>query len=274
MQHENFPRSMATLGSAFDTVEKRKLPLSVRTPVTAALERLLYRVIEEARPDAFVEIGAYEAAFSRDMKTAYPDAEVLAVEANPRVFELFEGRAAAAGIGYVHKAVGEHPGVASFFIPEIVAGTRMPFAGRMGSLHQVAARDSELTEVQVEVTTLDALAEALPGESLCLWIDVEGAVDQVLRGGRRAVERAKILYCEVESAPFWKDQALADAVMAQATEAGFVPIARDCQKWFQYNVLFVKRELLEIPVYEQLVTRYVDEALALFSNEGHTAILE
>jgi hypothetical protein len=80
----SFAPLLSDLQAVFDDPATRSYPLSRRTPVTEALEHMLYEAIDLIKPDTFLEIGAYEAKFSRDMKAAYPNAEVLALEANPR----------------------------------------------------------------------------------------------------------------------------------------------------------------------------------------------
>jgi FkbM family methyltransferase len=261
----SFAPLLSDLQAVFDDPATRSYPLSRRTPVTEALEHMLYEAIDLIKPDTFLEIGAYEAKFSRDMKAAYPNAEVLALEANPRVHALFVDQLADTGVHYVHKAAGSGPGQAKFFIPEVIAGSKMPYAGRMGSLRETTQRESEMTEVEVEVTTLDLLAADMPGTELCLWIDVEGLVHEVLGGAKETLARAGIVYCELESAPVWKDQVLADSVTETLKQAGFQMVARDCQKWFQHNALFVKPAVAETPGFQEMVEAYTKNALRIFS---------
>lgn len=263
MDTNAFAQRMSQLSEAFDDPGMRQKPLNERAPITEALERDLYQLIDLTAADGFIEIGAYEAAFSQDMKKKYPTADVVAVEANPRVYATFSEKVTRSGVRYVAKAVGETPGMATFHIPEVIAGSRMPYAGRMGSLHQVGLRDSETTSVDVEVTTLDQLSEDVSGSRLCLWVDVEGALSQVLAGGSSTLQRTAVLYCETETSTVWKGQTLAKDVTAALRDKGFVPIARDCQKWFQHNLLCVRADLLDAPI-DALAQRFCDEALALF----------
>lgn len=72
----------AGLSATFDREEDRQKPLFKRKPIIKALEAPLEEAIALARPDTFIETGAFEAAFSRRMKAAYADAPVVAVEAN------------------------------------------------------------------------------------------------------------------------------------------------------------------------------------------------
>lgn len=81
--------------------------------------------------------------------------------------------------------------------------------------------------------------------SCCIWIDVEGSTGQVLSGARRILEAASILMVEVEDQPLWTGQWLRPQVVTFLLEAGFLPIARDFQSRYQYNVIFIKESFLD-----------------------------
>ncbi len=233
----------AALDALFDAPDLRGLPLAPRMAVTAALEAALGRIVDIAAPDLFVEVGAFEADFSRGMRARFPQAAVLAYEANPRVHARFAAAAAAAGVDYRHAAISDADGEARFNIVEVVAGTDRPRENRMGSLHDLGLRDSRTVPVSVRAARLDGELAAIPGRRACLWVDVEGAAAMVLRGAAETLARTAILYCEVETGQVWKEQALAAEVAAAAAAAGFVLAARDCQKWFQRNCLFLRPDL-------------------------------
>lgn len=250
------------LSAAFDRDGDRQKPLSERQLLTDALEELLADVIAVVRPDVFFEVGAFEASFSRQMRATYPEARVVAFEANPRVHERFATEVETAGVTYVASAIGNTVGTARFFIPEVIAGKTMPTVGRMGSLHPVGARESRVVEVETPITTLDLAAGDVAGRNVCLWIDVEGAVDQVLAGGPKTLEATSLVYCELESRPMWQGQTLSGPVIEYLVRAGFVPLVRDCQKWFQFNALFVRPSYVE--ALRGAVEAYVPRALALY----------
>jgi FkbM family methyltransferase len=243
MSVENYENVMESLDLGFDSPDDRSKPLSEREPITSELERLLKRFICHIRPELFVEIGAYEASFSVEMKDKFPDVPVIAIEANPRVYEKFSRKLYGTGVDYLNLAIDKEGGFKSFYIPEKIAGNDMPFAGRMGSLREVGLRDSQTTQVTVISETLDSLLKDRVESNMCLWIDVEGAAERVISSAQKTLERTSIVYVELESSPVWKDQALDDEVSLFLKSSGFIPVARDCQKWFQKNVLFVSRSL-------------------------------
>lgn len=256
--------SADALDVLFDAPDLRGLPLAPRMAVTAALETALDAVIAVARPDVFAEIGAFEAAFSARMRAAHPGAAVVAFEANPRVHARFAAAAAAAGVDYRHAAIADRAGEISFGVVEVVAGTAMPAENRMGSIHDLALRDSRTVPVTVRAARLDDELATVPGQRACLWVDVEGAAATVLAGAPATLDRSAIVYVEVESSPVWAGQVLAPGVIAALRGAGFVLAARDCQKWFQKNCLFLRPALAADPAVAAILDAYVAQARALF----------
>lgn len=191
---------MERLDATFDDVAFRTLALHQRQKVTALVERLFEELIDILKPGMIAEIGAFEAAFARKMHAKYPSASICAFEANPRVFDRFSGELRKDGIAYTHVAVGASTGTVTIHVPEQIANTAMPFVNRMASLHVVGLRDSKTTPVEVPLDTLDNLlgARMLTGRR-ALWIDVEGAVDQVLIGAAKTLAETDLIICELES---------------------------------------------------------------------------
>ena len=248
------------LGNRAVGVELRR-----RRKITDRLDALFDQLTLAARPTTVVEVGAFEAAYSQRMRKALPDAEVLAFEANPRVAEKFIDQVNSTGVVYRHLAIGRETGTATIHIPEVIAGTDMPYANRMGSLNVVGTRDSRTVPVEVPITTLDAAVPLQPLERVVLWIDVEGAVDQVLSGAAAVLEATEVMVCEMETSPIWTGQVLAGELRQRLEAAGFVMIARDCQKSFQYNAILARREVLNAhPEVDRLLDAYVVEATQLW----------
>jgi hypothetical protein len=101
-------------------------------------------------------------------------------------------------------------------------------------------------------------------KTACLWIDVEGFVEQVLQGARNTLSKSIVVYAELESSPVWEGQTLAPRIITSLEDEGFVLVARDCQKWFQFNALFVRKEVLEAEWLVSAVERFAAEAKTAF----------
>lgn len=262
----DFMNSKVTrLFSIFDTTENRDVSLKRREPITKLLESELTKIIDIFRPDFFLEIGAFEASFSQEMKALYPDTPVLALEANPRVFEFFQKKVEESGVEYLNKAATSQPALVEIFIPEKIAGKDMPRIGRMGSLREVGLRDSTTTIELVEGVTIDELTEDRHFSNGCAWIDVEGVLKEVIQGGSNTLAKCNIVYTEMEISPVWNDQALAKENIMRMHDLGFELVARDCQKWFQFNGLFVRKNLVENDRLQERLDYFFRQAEELFS---------
>jgi len=220
-------RMVARLDSVFVMDGAAELTRHERAEVTGLLEKTLYDIVGIVEPGMFVEVGAFDASFSCRMKARYPDARCLALEANPRVFERFRDEIQAKGVDYMLLAAAAESGNVDLYIPEVIAGNARPHVNRMASLNQIRAKNSTMVKTSVPAITLDKLLAPTSPERLCMWVDVEGAIDKVLEGAQRTLERTDVIYCEIEERQVWKDQVLAPAILTKLEMSGFVMVARD-----------------------------------------------
>lgn len=210
----------------------------------ADLERFFFRLVRHAVPEVFVEAGAKDARSSRRARTLLPDARIVAFEANPHTFERFRQRNAAAEhrLEYLNLALDREPGTVTFNVR--VTDDGRPSADGQASLGKRYDHE-RYQEVNVASTSLDAFFAEHRFASCALWVDVEGASEQVLDGAQRLLQRTSVAIIEVEDRPLWENQTLlAKAVMRRFFAAGLVPVARDFQSRYQYNVVFVRDALL------------------------------
>ena len=254
------------LDERFCDVTTKTLAVSERTPITTLLESLLDDLIDEVKPDLFLEIGAHEASFSLKMKQRFNDVPVIAIEANPRVVEQYAKYVNGEGVDYLNMAVGDSDGDVSLFIPEEIAGKKLPHVGRMASLNRLNRTNSKMSEVKVAVNTLDQIVDGYNYSRGCMWVDVEGAADKVFSSGSHALSNTALIYCELENSAVWADQALAENVSQMLEDAGFVVVARDCQKWFQYNAIFLNKLHLDNRRIDGLISEYCSAALRTFND--------
>ncbi len=255
-----FASTTARLAALFSGDGVTKLSREQRAGVTALLEQALDDVVGIVGPGMFVEVGAFDAAFSRRMKARYSDVRCVALEANPRVFDRFQDEVRATGVDYVHFAASAESGNISFFIPEVIAGRDWPHISRIGSLNLISAKNSTMAEVTVPAIALDDLLVPTPADHICMWIDVEGAMDKVLDGASRTLERTVLIYCEIEERQMWKDQLLASEVLARLEKAGFVMVGRDFQTPIQFNSLLMRTDLSVADSVLSRIEVYVDAA--------------
>jgi FkbM family methyltransferase len=255
---------LSELSVLFDDVGQRSKPLAQREPITKILDALLEEVIAHIRPDLFLEVGAFEASFSQRMKKTYPEASVIALEANPRVFAHFFPELKTTGVNYKNIAAGANAGTVDIHIPTKIAGRDMPKVGRMGSLLEVGLRDSSTEKIKIACDTIDNILIGESFEKACLWIDVEGLLKQVLDGAIGTTSKCDIIYAEVETSPVWRGQTLADENIARLESLEFELVARDCQKWFQFNALFLRKGLVDEYGLRDRLAEFISTAESIF----------
>jgi FkbM family methyltransferase len=208
------------------------------------LARLFFRLDRVIDSDLFIEAGAKEAAASRNAKRSRPDRRVVAFEANPYTFQTFESdNPPSTGIEYRHLALSDHKGDVTFYVRKSLEGE--PQADGHGSImERPADYEYNFEQVTVPAVTLDDFLGSETYNSTVLWIDVEGAAGPVLSGATELMSSASLALIEVEDRQMWQGAWTAPQVLEHFGRYGMVPVARDFEYKYQYNLLFVSSDLL------------------------------
>jgi FkbM family methyltransferase len=210
---------------------------------------------------AVFEIGAWEASFSRAVRRHAPDARIYAFEANPHNFERFgkDAELARLDIRYLNRAISDRSGPIEFLLQTKKGTSDEPVSltAKSNSLLR-QSRSGEYQAVTVPASSLaDFLAEEnLIGAPSTAWIDVEGAMGQVLTGIGEHAAQFQLLHCEVEEAEIWNEQWTANRVFDWLETRGFVAVARDFERPQQFNVLFLRQSLVSKPEIEAAIAVY------------------
>lgn len=198
----------------------------------------------EVGPAVVLEIGAHEASFSRWAREAFPQARVLAFEANPHVHAKYAEELTHAGVDYRNQAVGPVTGEIELNLPLEIAGDPRSLDSHMASI--AIHRDlGESVTVTVPSVRLDDHLRLAEDERAVAWIDVEGANEAVLSSGPEVLDHVDALHIEVERRAMWEGQWLDTDVARHLADHNLVPVARDLQKPRQYNVIYVRSSLVE-----------------------------
>ncbi len=212
-----------------------------------ALQGLFLALQTALEPDFTLEIGAHSANFSQDM--ARRGIPAHAFEANPYNYTAFapDIRQHAPGVHYHHMAISDEDGEATFRIRLDDQGQALR---RLGS-NSLLARDDPDTQyetVTVPASRLDSFLQrhALGGHSFSAWIDVEGALGKVTAGFGSALHSCLSLIVEVEEKRYWQDQMLVREVMDYLDAQGLVPVARDFEYLRQYNMIYLRKDMLAL----------------------------
>ncbi len=236
-------RDLAMLDAAasYDLQRPKEKQRSVRD-----LARFFFWVADILEVDLFIEAGAKEADASRRARKRIDPQRIVAFEANPYTFSHYDSKFdnAAAGVEYVHCALSDEPGEVTFHVNRTEDGE--PIVDGRGSLLKHQDKPAGFIEVTVEATTLDTWFADHEYTSSAMWVDVEGAVEGVFTGGKQTLERAAVVMVEVEDRALWHgEQWLRPDVVSHLYDRGLVPVARDFQSRYQYNIVFVRATALD-----------------------------
>lgn len=209
-----------------------------------ALVELFFDLVAMLEVDLFVEAGAKDAAASQRAADE-TDARVVAFEANPYTYRRFVASHEASAVEYENLALSDRTGSVDFLVRRDEEGR--PRADGQGSLLVRPDHTDGYESVTVDGVRLDDFfAEVPETRSVALWIDVEGAVAPVLRGGQRLLRRTAVAMIEVETERRWDDQEwLLDDVVGACADAGCRVVARDRQARRQFNIVVVAEDLLD-----------------------------
>jgi FkbM family methyltransferase len=234
---------LAQGATCYDLAQPTDRKLSARQ-----LRWLFFNMIRALQPDVFAEAGARNAANSMKVRHSAPKARIIAFEANPHNHAYFSERYdyAAHGVEYRLQAVTDYVGPVTFkLLMQEGDLVHKPTSGR-SSLLTREKDDVRYEDVTVPGTTLDAALDGSDGRA-ALWVDVEGATRQVLGGAAYTLTRTDLVMIEVETRPYWQGQWLHTDICAHLMESGLVPVARDFEYRFQFNLLFVHPQALARP---------------------------
>jgi FkbM family methyltransferase len=137
-------------------------------------------------------VGAFHGATSRELRKLYPRARIINCEPDPDTFAVLDRGTSDPGIINLQTAVGDTHGYATLnryrspdtnsllpFEPEAVA--RMPHLA------------SGVGEVQVPITTLDAIAATLALPQIdYVHVDTQGYEDRLLRGAQQLLAERRV----------------------------------------------------------------------------------
>lgn len=208
------------------------------------LVNLFYLLQDGLKPDFCLEVGAFDAKFSQRM--AKTGMSCYAFEANPHNYTHFRQALDIPNLQYIHTAISDAVGTVTFMIQNAIDGKSLDPVGGNNSIKPRTNTGIDYQRVEVPSTTLERFLRdrALLGSKYGMWIDVEGATSEVLQASKDALRDCQSIFIEVEENAFWEGQWLAWDVSRFLSELGFAPIARDFETHKQYNVVYVRKELL------------------------------
>ncbi len=234
---------LAQGANAYDLAQPDGRKVSARQ-----LRQLFLNINRSLKPDVIVEAGAHNAATSVRLRGLVPEARIIAFEANPHNHAKFSAEQdyAALRVDYRLQALTDAVGPVTF---KVLVQEGMVVRNRESGRSSILTRadaSARYEDVTVPGTTLDAALDDVPGR-VALWVDVEGAARQVLGGAGATLARTDVIMIEVETRPYWQGQWLHTDICAHLMGLGLVPVARDFEYIYQFNLLFLRPEALAKP---------------------------
>lgn len=228
-----------------------------RLATVTELVELFFDLCAATPIDLFVEAGAKEASASRRASTDLGIERVVAFEANPYTHARFASVLGPTDVDYVHLALAQRDAPATFLVRRRADGSPIPDG--QGSLLRRPGHDAGYESVTVDGVRLDSFFSESSHDHVAMWVDVEGAVDQVFGGATRLLSACDFVLVEVEARTTWDGQEWIDVDVEEAMiGAGLRPVARDAQARFQYNVLFARARALERPAVAARLAQWTD----------------
>jgi FkbM family methyltransferase len=202
-----------------------------------------FNLIDEISPTCSFEIGAFSAEFSRELQSKRQAIKKYAFEANPYIYNHFLKEFLFTGIEYINKIVANKNGEIEFNIIKQINGVDITPIRGDNSILEKRFGDIVYEKVLVPSVILDDFAKEnnLLNEKIVMWIDVEGSVEQVLKGCENLLDSVVLIFIEVEEGPLWKDQWLEKDVFSFLTQKEFVLVDKDNENIRQYNQIYVKK---------------------------------
>lgn len=186
------------LGRNYSAHPEMELPPAYEA-VQLEVERRLhsYLHVPAEKIEQIVIVGANDGGEIPRLRRTYPRSRFLCFEPSPEWHKKLTQNVRDADYVEVRElALSEFSGIATFHeLPLAGNGSILPpHVDHWSRFNKV--NEKEVRSFQVNVSTLDAETKALKTIDL-LWIDVQGAEGQVLKGGTQTLRRAAAVFLEV-----------------------------------------------------------------------------
>lgn len=199
------------------------------------ISKNFYEIQKILKPDISIEIGAYDADFSKMMLNVAK--ECYAFEANPYVYDKFKD--SLTNIKYINKIVSDTDGSIPFYIHD----KQEYWAEGSHSIKERTDNAKIKEVVMVESICLDNYFSEIKN-NCCLWIDCEGATEQVLLGSKNIINKVDSIFIEVDLIPQWHKIWLLSDVLKFLSDFEFTMVKMEKFWEGQANCIFVKERLV------------------------------
>jgi FkbM family methyltransferase len=240
-------------------IGKHGQPAVNRPGYSMMLERTnhIKKLIDFNKIQNVLDVGAAHGYETLNMASIFPNARVFGFEADPMHFDacmhLHQGTEAGLKerMFYNHLAVNDVEGPLTFYAVDRARSR----GGNTGMASKLQLIDPAVfpheytvqTPIQVQATTLDKWClqnKILPD---VLWMDVQGAELDVLKGAEAALVSIEVIFSEVGLQPYYHGHTLKHDIDAFLMDRGFVELAnaRSSGHSHEVDTIYVKQHLLK-----------------------------
>jgi FkbM family methyltransferase len=192
-------------------------------------------------PDLIMDIGSRDGSDALNFKQFNPNAEVIAIEANPTLFEKMSDNQQLSehGVKIFNLAATNTDGSATFSIFNEQKGT--------GSLRKRA--NGQLVETfDVKTQRVDSLVKNAQFQKIALWIDVEGNSFEVIEGCENLMPNILIVQAEVEATKVFEDQVTQQEIRSKMQANGFIEVEGGVRSGANSgNIIFLRKDVAGKP---------------------------
>ncbi len=211
--------------------------------------RMVFKLLlRRFQVDCVCDIGACDGSDSLIFREALPQAELMAFEANPIMYNKMTGDPTfrEARIRLLPYAITNTNGTAQFHVAESNYEDENATHPGLSSLLELGnIKQKEVVTVQTRRIDEFILSEYPKVQKIALWIDAEGAEFGIIEGIAGIKDRVLALHVETAFVPLRPGQRLYSEVEPLMKSFGFVPLCMtksDDLRWA--DVVFVKEKLL------------------------------
>jgi FkbM family methyltransferase len=206
----------------------------------------LLEMLSQQRPKVIYDIGANVGVWTILAKTIFPDSEVHAFEPLANHSARFTTQTAGLQSVYLHNiALGNVSGETDLHVVDFTDATSvLPLAA--AGQDQWDLRETEVQKVRIERLDTWVSSKKLPWPDL-IKLDVQGFELQVMQGGSKCLESARVVLTEVSFHEYYRGQCLFHDIVGYLANFRFRVFALGRgtavgQPLTQADVLFIKSD--------------------------------
>ncbi len=210
-------KALQTFG--YDIVKYK--PPFIRGKLDRASVLTEFKWLQDYRFGSIIDIGANEGQFSDKMRILFPDARVYAFEPLPHAYEALQNNFKNdSRFLAINTGLGASACELDFWENDYSPSSSFL---SLADSHKVNFKDAfESKKIKVRIVPLDdALANKPIDPPILVKIDVQGYEDQVIQGGKKVLQMASVIICEVSFVELYKGQPLFSKITQLFNEWGF-----------------------------------------------------